>query len=64
MVPGAGLGSLILDTEGLLARTTRCTTNGEEEGNGGGGGARGVVTLEGAGLPCLSAIKFRFPRII
>lgn len=61
MVPGAGLGSLILDTEGLLARTTRWTTNGEEEGNGGGGGARGAVTLEGAGLPCLPAIKFRFP---
>lgn len=63
MVPVAGLGSLILETEGLLARTTRWTTNGEEEGNGGGGGARGAVTLEGAGLPCLPAINFRLPQI-
>lgn len=62
MVPGAGLGSLALETDGLLART-RWPRNGDEEGNGGGGGARGAVTLEGAGLPCLPVINFRFPRI-
>ena len=57
MVPGAGLQSLLLAAEGLLARS-RWPTNEEEEGNGGGGGMRGVVTLEGAGLPCLPVTKF------